>query len=145
MEQQETVELLFDKLNQLLPVINAIKEDSSAKDESGLFLVLEEIEDLIRQTDAVMQADLSIITNVAAQSNLIVNNLSIEVERMSAPSNAISILFDHIKLISDYARKIADGKEVVSIAIPKLAVTKKSDGVVKKKSEKSLWKQLFGR
>ena len=145
MKQQETVELLFDKLNQLLPVINAIKEDSSAKDESGLFLVLEEIEDLIRQTDAVMQADLSIITNVAAQSNLIVNNLSIEVERMSAPSNAISILFDHIKLISEYARKIADGKEVVSIAIPKLAVTKKSDGVVKKKSEKSLWKQLFGR
>ncbi len=37
MEQQETVELLFDKLNQLLPVINAIKEDSSTKDESGLF------------------------------------------------------------------------------------------------------------
>ena len=145
MEQQETVELLFDKLNQLLPVINAIKEDSSTKDESGLFLVLEEIEDLIRQTDAVMQADLSIITNVAAQSNLIVLNLSIELERMAAPSNAISILFDHIKLISEYARKIADGKEIESISIPKLAVTKKSDGVVKKKSEKSLWKQLFGR
>ena len=145
MEQQETIELLFDKLNQLLPVITAIKEDSSAKDESGLFLVLEEIEDLIRQTDAVMQADLSIITNVAAQSNLIVLNLSIELERMAAPSNAISILFDHIKLISDYARKIADGKEVESIAIPKLAVNKKSDGVVKKKSWKSLWKQLFGK
>jgi hypothetical protein len=145
MEQQETVELLFDKLNQLLPVINAIKEDSSTKDESGLFLVLEEIEDLIRQTDAVMEADLSIITNVAAQSNLIAFNLSIEVERMAAPSNAITILFDHIKLISDYARKIADGKEVESIAIPRLAVTKKSDGVVKKKSGKSLWKQLFGK
>ena len=145
MEQQETVELLFDKLNQLLPVINAIKEDSSTKDESGLFLVLEEIEDLIRQTDAVMEADLSIITNVAAQSNLIAFNLSIELERMAAPSNAITILFDHIKLISDYARKIADGKEIESISIPKLAVTKKSDGVVKKKSEKSLWKQLFGR
>jgi hypothetical protein len=145
MEQQETVELLFDKLNQLLPVINAIKEDSSTKDESGLFLVLEEIEDLIRQTDAVMEADLSIITNVAAQSNLIALNLSIEVERMAAPSNAITILFDHIKLISEYARKIADGKEIESISIPKLAVTKKSDGVVKKKSEKSLWKQLFGR
>mgnify|MGYP001434342708 CR=1 FL=1 len=94
MEQQETVELLFDKLNQLLPVINAIKEDSSTKDESGLFLVLEEIEDLIRQTDAVMEADLSIITNVAAQSNLIALNLSIEVERMAAPSNAITILFE---------------------------------------------------
>jgi hypothetical protein len=145
MKQQEKVELLFDKLNQLLPVINAIKEDSSTKDESGLFLVLEEIEDLIRQTDAVMEADLSIITNVAAQSNLIALNLSIEVERMAAPSNAITILFDHIKLISEYARKIADGKEIESISIPKLAVTKKSDGVVKKKSEKSLWKQLFGR
>ena len=145
MEQQETIELLFDKLNQLLPVITAINEDSSAKDESGLFLVLEEIEDLIRQTDAVMEADLSIITNVAAQSNLIALNLSIEVERMAAPSNAITILFDHIKLISEYARKIADGKEIESISIPKLAVTKKSDGVVKKKSEKSLWKQLFGR
>ncbi len=40
-----------------------------------------------------MEADLSIITNVAAQSNLIAFNLSIEVERMAAPSNAITILF----------------------------------------------------
>lgn len=145
MNQEQKIEDLFDKLNQLNPVIDRLRQYAAGQEWKGLLIVLNDLDALIHQTNAIFDADINVLKDVAKQ----IGNITIDLEKELNNSTSQSLsndLLSFLKATQEYATQVIEGHDVSAIILPKITLHKDKKNEVKISDKKKAWyRQFFGK